>query len=287
MSLITPFDPWKSKLCTCPQKYSLSGYTGCGHGCLYCYASSYIINFFNPRPKKDFLNRLKKEITKVPPGSIITISNSSDPYLPLEEKHKLTQGLLKILKDYDLKIMLVTRSALILRDLELIKECRNVVVSFSLTTLKEELAKKLEPAASSPAQRLNAIEALSKDIAVVCRFDPLIYPLNTEKIKEVVSAIKETGAKQVITSSYKAKPDNFKRMIKAFSEHKELWEDLYLNKGKRLGRYIYLPKDLRKELIGKVRSAALAKGMDFSSCREGLQNLNTKSCDGSSFFKKH
>ncbi|UCG35749.1 MAG: radical SAM protein [Candidatus Omnitrophota bacterium] len=284
MSLITPFDPWKGKLCTCPQKHSLSAYAGCGHGCLYCYASSYIIKFFSPRPKKDFLDLLKKEIPKVPKGSIITISNSSDPYLPLEKKYKLTQGMLEILKDYDLKLLFVTRSVLILRDIDRIKECRNVVVSFTLTTLKKELAKKLEPAASSPHQRLKAMQALSKHVPVVCRFDPLIYPLNTEEITEVVGAIKEAGAKQVITSTYKVKPDNFKRMTKAFSEYKELWEDLYLKQGEKLGQYIYLPKNLRKELIEKVKQAALNKGLDFSSCREGLQELNTKNCDGSSFF---
>ena len=55
MSYIQPFDPWKSPLCTCPPKYSLNPYTGCGHKCLYCYATSFIKNFYTPRPKKDFL----------------------------------------------------------------------------------------------------------------------------------------------------------------------------------------------------------------------------------------
>ena len=285
MSLITSFDPWRGKLCTCPEKYSLSAYTGCGHGCLYCYASSYIIRFSNPRPKKDFLARLEKELPKIPKNSIITISNSSDPYLPLEERHKLTQEALKILKDYELKLLFVTRSALILRDIDLIKECKNVVISFTLTTLKEALAKKLEPAASSPKERVAAMKELSKYIPVVCRFDPLIYPLNTQEVKEVITAIKDTSAKQVITSTYKAKPDNFKRMIKTFTEHKELWEDLYLKQGEKIDNYIYLPKKLRKELIERVRKETLNKGMDFSSCREGFQKLNTKNCDGSSYFK--
>ena len=78
MSLIIPFDPWNNKLCACPQKYSLSAYTGCGHNCRYCYASSYIRNFFLPRPKKDFLKRLEKEIEKVPAGIFITIARSEE-----------------------------------------------------------------------------------------------------------------------------------------------------------------------------------------------------------------
>jgi len=65
MPLIAPFDPWKNTYCTCPNKFSLSPYTGCTHACLYCYASSYIINFSNPRPKKNFLERLKSQIKDI------------------------------------------------------------------------------------------------------------------------------------------------------------------------------------------------------------------------------
>jgi DNA repair photolyase len=284
MSLITVFDPWKSKICTCPQKYSLSPYTGCGHRCLYCYASSYIRNFHCPRPKKDLLKRLEKEIKKIPENSLITISNSSDPYMPEEKEWKLTRDTLKILKNYDLRIMLVTKSSLILRDLDILKEFNKLVVCVTLTTLKDNLTKKLEAFASSPKERLKAIEELSRRLPVVCRFDPLIYPLNTNEINDVVKAVKTSGAKQIITSTYKAKPDNFKRMVNAFPEHKKIWNKLYILEGKRLGQYIYLPKKLRKELIDKVREACLKENLYFSTCREGLSHLNTKNCDGSSFF---
>jgi DNA repair photolyase len=91
MPLITPFDPWKNKYCTCPDKLSLSPYTGCAHNCLYCYAASYIRDFSNPRPKKDFIKRLENEIKKIPEGSIIAVANSSDPYQPMEDKLQLTR----------------------------------------------------------------------------------------------------------------------------------------------------------------------------------------------------
>ena len=183
MSLITLFDPWKSKLCTCPQKYSLSSYTGCSHGCLYCYASSYIVNFAKPREKKDFLKRLEREVKKLPPGSFITMANSSDPYLGLEEKLKLTRQALGILKNYHLKLMIVTKSSLVVRDLDILKEFKSIVVAISLTTLNETLTKKLEPNVCLPKERLKAIKTLSAHIPVVCRFDPLIYPLNTGEVE--------------------------------------------------------------------------------------------------------
>jgi len=283
MALITPFDPWKNVLCTCPDKYSLSAYTGCGHGCLYCYASSYIRNFFVPRAKKNFLNRLKKEIKKLPHGSYITMANSSDPYLPQENKLKLTQEALKILKDYDIKLMLVTKSSLILRDADILKDIKHLVISISITTLDKGLSKKLEPNAPSPLMRLKTIEKLAKITKIVCRLDPLIYSVNTKNIRRTIRILKSAGVKQIITSTYKAKPDNLKRMVNVFGKQKEIWH-IYIEEGERKGHNLYLPFSLRKNLIEKVRTAALDEKLEFSSCREGFAPLNTANCDGSSFF---
>ena len=281
MSLITPFDPWKGNLCTCPTKYSLSAYTGCTHGCLYCYASSYIRRFSQPREKKDFLKRLEKEIKKVPKGSLIAMANSSDPYLSLEQELKLTRASLKIMKEYDLSLNIVTKSSLLLRDLDILKSFKKIVVSISLTTLNKELARKLEPYSPSPQERLRTVKELSSYLPVAVRFDPLIYPLNTEEIEGTIREIKISGARQVITSTYQMKPDNFKRMVAAFPGYKELWQKLYLKQGEKIGGYTYLPKTLRKDLINKVREIALSEGLEFSSCREGFGNLNTTNCDGS------
>jgi len=284
MSLITKFDPWESNLCTCPVKYSLSAYTGCSYGCLYCYASSYIRNFSQTREKIDFLKRLEKEIKKIPKGSFIAMANSSDPYPPIEEKLNLTHQSLKIINEYDLRLNIVTKSALILKDLDILKKFRKIVVSISLTTLDEKLAKKLEPNSPTPQERLKTIKELSLYLPVAVRLDPLIYPLNTNDIEQTIAEIKNSGAKQIITSTYKIKPDNFKRMTNIFPEHKELWQKLYLKQGERKNSSIYLPQTLRKELINKVREITLSKKLEFSSCREGFSNLNTANCDGSSIF---
>ncbi|ODA45213.1 Radical SAM domain protein [Thermodesulfovibrio sp. N1] len=89
------FDPWKSKLCSCPSKYSLNPYTGCAHGCIYCYASSYIKNFFNCRTKPNLLEDLKRQIKKISKDSLISLSNTSDPYPPIEKELKITRECLK------------------------------------------------------------------------------------------------------------------------------------------------------------------------------------------------
>jgi len=284
MSLITTFDPWKGKLCSCPKKYSLSAYTGCGHGCLYCYASSYIRNFSDPRPKKDYLGRFEKEIKKIPDYSIITMANSSDPYQKIEETQKLTRKTLEILKKTNCKINIVTKSHLILRDLSLLKNL-NVVVCISLMTLDKNLAKKLEPNASSPKERLDTIKNLSRYLPVAVRFDPLIHPLTTKNIKETIHTIKQAGPKQIIASTYKIKPDNFKRMLKVFPQYKDLWQKLYFKEGEKIGGHTYLGKQLRNKLINEVYLTTKDELLEFSSCREGLEKLNTKKCDGTSLSK--
>ncbi len=286
MPLITPFDPWKSKYCTCPAKYSLSAYTGCSHDCLYCYASSYIRNFSHPRPKKDFLKRLSNQVKNIPKNSIITIANSSDPYQELESSFRLSRGALEILKDFDIRLNIVTKSPLIARDIGLLAEFKYITVSFTLTSLDEKLAKKIEPGLPySPQEKLKAVSVLSKKIPVAARFDPLIYPLNTGEIEKIVKALKRSGVKQIITSTYKVKPDNLKRMNRAFPEYARLWKSLYLNKGERIGGYDYPPLALRLKIIEKVRKVTLSEGLEFSSCREGFGELNTANCDGTSLSK--
>ncbi|MFA6281000.1 MAG: radical SAM protein [Candidatus Omnitrophota bacterium] len=283
MPLITPFDPWKNNYCTCPAKYSLSAYTGCGHGCLYCYASSYIRNFSHPRAKKDFLERLEIQIKKIPKNSLITMANSSDPNQAIEEKFVLTRKALEILKDFDLRVNIVTKSPLITRDVDILSKFKNITVSFTLTSLDTKIAKKIEPFLDyAPLNKLKAIRALSKNIPVAVRFDPLIYPLNTENIKETIRAIKKSGAKQIITSTYKTKPDNLRRMSQTFPEYAEIWKTLYLEKGEKISGYNYLPLALRIKLIEEVREITLSEGMEFSSCREGFSELNTANCDGTS-----
>jgi DNA repair photolyase len=192
--------------------------------------------------------------------------------------------MLEVFESYEVNIMLVTKSTLVLRDIPLLKNIKKVVVSITLTTLEGSLAKKLEPFCPTPGERLNAMEKLAKHFPVVCRLDPLMYPLNTKGLKKVLGAIRGAGAQQLITSTYKVRADNFKRMSKAFPEHTDLWQKLYHKQGEKINGYCYLPQEMRTELIEEVRSISAQQGLAFSSCREGLSKANTRRCDGSSWF---
>ena len=274
MPLITPFDPWHGRLCTCPAKYNLSPYTGCGHGCLYCYASSYIPRFDQPRPKKDFIARLKKEIKKIPAGSTLTMANSSDPYTPPEKHLRLTQQALKILAGHPVRLLLVTKSDLILRDIDILKNLP-VVVAITVTTLSQSLAKRLEPGAPAPAKRLKALAELSRNMPVLARLDPIIPGLNENEIEALVKAAKDSGCRQITTSVYKARPDNLARLRRAFPLKRYAWE-----------------KSERKYILERIKKLCADHQLGFATCREGLpagrQDLSTMStcvCDGSNLTK--
>ena len=282
MSLITPFDPWKSKLCTCPLKYSFSPYVGCQHNCLYCYASSYIPRFFEPRIKKDVIKQLNKEIPKIKQNKYVTIANSNDPYQPLEEKLKLTRGSLKIFSNHKFKIMIVTKSNLVVRDLDILKKAR-VAISITITTLDEKKAKRLEPNAPSPEKRLEAIRYLSKNrIPTIARVDPIIPFINDTEIDELVRAVAEAGARHIVSSTYKVKLDSWKRMEREFPEEMKKLRSLYFVKGERVNGYYYLPVEYRYRLMKRIAERVKEFGITFAVCREGFSSLNTSNtCDGS------
>jgi DNA repair photolyase len=279
MPYLQPFDPWKSPLCTCPTKYSLNPYTGCGHRCLYCYATSFIKNFYHPRPKKEFLRIIEREIKNIPEGSLISLSNSSDPYQPLEKTHKLTRKFLELLLEKNYRILIITKSDLVLRDLELLTKLRCAV---SLTITSKTLYPKLEPFAPSYEKRLQAIKALSEaKIPVSVRLDPIIPGLNEGEILEILDEI-APYVKHITVSTYKAKPDSLKRLIDAFPERKSFFEKLYLKEGKRFGNAIYLRDEIRYKLIYPVYQKARRYNLSFATCREGLKDFeNSEKCDGS------
>ena len=204
--LISEFDPWKSKLCTCPPKLTFNPYTGCDHGCVYCYASSYIPRFFKCRPKRDLLRRLRREARKLR-GELISISNSSDPYPNIEEENGLTRKCLEILSRHECKIQIVTKSPLVTRDIDLLRKMR-CMVAFSITTGDDELSRRLEPRAPVSSERLEAIEALvKKDIPVAVRIDPIIPFLN-DKPKKLIESLASLGVSHITSSTCKIRPDD-------------------------------------------------------------------------------
>ncbi|MDX1813729.1 MAG: radical SAM protein [Candidatus Bathyarchaeia archaeon] len=279
MPLISRFDPWRSSLCTCPSKLTLNPYSGCDHHCVYCYASNYVPRFQECRPKKGLLRKLQREASKLK-GETVSISNSSDPYPRKEATAGLTRRCLEILAESNCRIQVITKSNLVTRDDDLLSKAPSTV-ALSITTLDAEVARLLEPNAPPPAERLIAAENLiGKGLPVSVRIDPVI-PFVNDKAEKLVTTLAGIGVKHVTSSTYKIKPDNWRRFKVAMPDVAKKLEHLYFRDGQRLGGNTLLPRNLRLNLMKNIRNLATANGMKFGVCREGLTQLNTAACDGS------
>ncbi len=275
MSYLNFFDPFKEGLCTCEKKLTINPYTGCNHRCRYCYITSYIKDGFKLRLKKNYLQTIRREIEKIKNNYPVNLSSSSDPYPQIEKKLLLTRKTLLMLKEKNLRISIITKSPLVIRDIDILKETESFV-SFTITHFDDERGKLIEPFAPPVSERIRAAKKLIKENIKVCiRIDPLIpgFNDNKENIENILKNLE--GVFMVVFSTYKAKPDNLTRMKEIFPEiEKLLWD-----KNKIRG-YIYLEKYLRKEILERVVELAKKFTKRIGLCREGLNGLKTtKSCD--------
>ncbi|MEM2530072.1 MAG: radical SAM protein [Candidatus Bathyarchaeia archaeon] len=284
MRLITEFDPWGDPLCTCPRKYSLSPYVGCSHSCAYCYITSYIPDGFRCREKADFMARLGRDLARLRPGSLISMANSSDPYQPIEAERGLTRSALGRLLPLGHRVLLITKSDLVARDSDLLAK-GNCSVSISISTIDDRLARRLEPLAPSPSKRLRAMGLLSSSgIPCSIRVDPIIPGINDDPsgLERLMAAAERAGCRHVIASTYKARWDNLRRVLKAFPKMAKELRRLYAEEGEALGGERYLPKALRRDILRTVKGISEDLGLSFSTCREGFPELGSaRSCDGS------
>jgi len=282
-SVLRLFDPWKNPLCTCRSKYSLHPYTGCSHQCLYCYATAYI-GRRNSYPKEDFIRKLKRDLSRADRRLFVNISTSSDPYPPIEKNLMLTRRALEILVNEGFKILITTKSDLVSRDIDLLSKTTSVV-SITITTLDEELAKIIEPYAPNPMDRLKAVEKLlSKGIPVCVRIDPIIPGLNDDllSLKNLISTLSSIGVQHIVTSTYKARFDSLNRLIKLFPEKRDYWLKLYIGDGERIDGYMYLKREVRFKILEPIIRFSVEQGLSVATCREGLgpEFLRAPSCDG-------
>ncbi len=284
-AVLAPFDPWKSSLCTCPFKLSLNPYTGCSFKCIYCYATAYI-GLRDSEPKKEFLRRLRRDAQKWPPGTLVNIGTSSDPYPPEEAHYKLTRVALEFLLPRGYRVLITTKGTLYAkRDLDLLAKW-SAAVTPTITTLDEGLALIIEPGAPTPAARLEAAKyAARAGVPVGARVDPIIpfFNDNEYELRKLVGKLYEVGVRFIVTSTYKARPDSIARFRGLGGAGARLYR-LYREHGVRVNGYIYLPRSMRERLLRPVVEEARRLGMEYATCREGLAGrewFNAPSCDGS------
>jgi len=192
-------------------RYGLNPYQGCEHGCVYCYARnsheywgySAGTDFEENILYKPHAAKLLEETFRKPsyqPDHIM-FSGNTDCYQPAERKFGITRSLLEVFLRHRHPTGIITKNALLLRDLDLLKELNALGllrVTLSITTLREEVRRAMEPRTSSVKQRLHALETLvAHGIPVNVNMAPIIMGINNDEIFDLVKAVGERGAYSV------------------------------------------------------------------------------------------
>jgi DNA repair photolyase len=187
---------------------SLNPYRGCEHGCIYCYARP-AHAYVGMSPGLDFETRLmfkpdlpellEKELSK--PGyqaKPVALGANTDPYQPVERTLGITRRVLEVLERFGHPVTIVTKSAGVLRDLDILQRlaARNLVhVCLSVTTLDMKLARAMEPRAASPLKRLEAVSALAQaGVPVGVLAAPMIPGLNDAELERILEMSARAGA---------------------------------------------------------------------------------------------
>ncbi|MES2907164.1 MAG: PA0069 family radical SAM protein [Pseudomonadota bacterium] len=188
---------------------TVNSYRGCEHGCIYCFARPYHeylglsagLDFETKifaKPDAPDLLRKKLSSPRWQPVTLV-MSGITDPYQPLERKMKITRGCLEVLRDFRNPVAIITKNHLVTRDIDLYAELASydcAAVNMSVTTLDKDLARKMEPRASTPATRLKAIEMLSRaGVPVNLMMGPILPGLTDHEIPKLLEAAANAGAR--------------------------------------------------------------------------------------------
>ena len=188
-------------------KYNMNLYRGCQHQCIYCDSRSecYQIKNFNTEVlvKANAIELLEKELASKRVKGTIGTGSMNDPYMPLEEDVNLTGRALKVIARFGFPVHIMTKSDLVLRDLDTLCEIntRFAAVSFTITTADDELAKKLEPGAPLVSARFGAMKTLSDHgIHTGITMMPVLPFIedDEENIRQIVEKARVHGAAYII-----------------------------------------------------------------------------------------
>lgn len=188
--------------------YSMNPYQGCEHGCIYCYARN-SHEYWGYSAGLDFERRIliKKDAPKLLEALIkkktwkthpIVMSGNTDCYQPAEKQFEITRQCLEVFLKYKHPVAIITKNALILRDLDLLKELGKdnlIGVNISITSLSEDIRRVLEPRTTTIAKRLETVKTLSEnDIPVNVMLAPIIPSINSHEILPLAKVVSEHGA---------------------------------------------------------------------------------------------
>ena len=240
--------------------HALNPYRGCMHGCRYCFAPNIIRQ---PRAtwgtyvkvKKNIPTVLAKELKKLTPA-LVGVSSVTDPYQEIEEKYHITRYCLEQLLKYKFPVSVITKSPLVLRDIDLLRKFTYSEITVTITTLDEKISNKLEPNAPSISERLDALRKLSNEGFNTYAFlGPLLPSLDPDQVTAFIEKIQATGVKTIMVDTLNLKPGVWSDVKKSLNDFPNIKDIFY----KRLFQDLnYYPK-----IFKKIESECIRCGMNF------------------------
>jgi len=222
--------------------YCINPYVGCEHGCKYCYAESITKRFSEHREswgsfvdvKINAPEILAKEVRRKKKGRVF-ISSLTDPYHPLEKKYQLTRRCLEILLRHQFPITIQTKSALVTRDVDLLKKFKDCEVGFTITTLDDSIRKDFEPNSSPVQEKLDAIKTLKENgIEVYVFFGPVLPYLSDRNLEDYFQTLAKLGIKRVWVDKLNLKPGVWENLFgvlkKNYPDLVEKWREILFSK---------------------------------------------------------
>lgn len=226
--------------------FGINPYVGCGHKCQYCYAVFMKRFSGHTEPWGDFVDVkinapevLERQLKRLKQKSHISFSTVCDAYQPVEAKYRITRKCLEKLIHYNHSISILTKSDMVINDLDLLKQLKDIEVGFSVFTLNPQANRIFEPGSPSPKKRFAAIKMLSQNNISTWVFvaPSLPYLTDSEKtINQIMAASQNAGANYILfdtLNTYTKVWNNVMRLIKKhFPEAIEFCNYYYNNKTK-------------------------------------------------------
>jgi len=253
---------------------AINPYVGCQHRCVYCYATyEWSPDFYDKiyvkiNADKVLLNEIPLYGSKIP----VLIGSATDSYQPVELKFKITRKVIEVLQQYNIPYYIFTKSTAVLRDIDLHKKYKDkCFIIWSLTTINEDLKRKIEPYAASAEKIFYAMKKLrSEGIRCGLNIDPIMPGINDDKdmLAELIKKGKDSNCSFISCGILRLREDIWQRM-KKFLEAQNLgylistYEKLYFKEGKKIGYYYFANESYSKEITNYIEYLCKTNGIPF------------------------
>lgn len=205
--------------------YCINPYTGCEHGCRYCYAN--FMRRFTGHTERwgEFVDVkinapeiLESELRRAKRGTVC-LSSVTDPYQPLEEEYGLTRACLEILLRHQFPTDILTKSPLVMRDIDLLKRFEDIEVGFSITTDDENIRRVFEPKSPRISSRIEALKEIHRNGVKTYGFIAPMLPLSSEKILNMLTGAVDKIMVDKMNYSYRVRSIYKRNGLEDFLDH--------------------------------------------------------------------